>query len=161
MKNSEAGNSKISHRNFKQIVNTFYNEEINKIENQEEAPLKNQGTIKIQPKIIYDKFLGNMKVEFKIGNQKMYKIKNLAEFYTRMLEKEYYQYGEKLKFVHTKEMFEPESWDLLDFILKYAEIIKYANSNTNSNYRYYGKSLSETSILLGNSGMDDLFEQFN
>lgn len=159
MKNSEAGNSKISHRNFKQIVNTFYNEEINKIENQEEAPLKNQGTIKIQPKIIYDKFLGNMKVEFKIGNQKMYKIKNLAEFYTRMLEKEYYQYGEKLKFVHTKEMFEPESWDLLDFILKYAEIIKYANSNTNSNYRYYGKSLSETSILLGNSGMDDLFEQ--
>jgi len=147
-----------NHRNFKQIVNTFYNEEINQID-KEETSLKNKGTIKIEPKIIYDKFSGNIKVEFKIGNQKMYKIKNLSEFYTRMLEKEFYKYGEKLQFIHTKEMFEPQDWDLLDFIIKYAEIIKYANSNTNSNFRYYGKSLSETSILLGNSGIDDLFNR--
>ena len=38
------------------------------------------------------------------------------------------------------------------------KIIKYANSNSNTNYRYYGKALSETSIILGNSGIDDLFE---
>ena len=75
-----------------------------------------------------------------------------------MMEKEFYKYGEKLQFVHTKEMFDEESQKLLDFLLKYAEIIKYANSNSNSNYRYYGKALSETSILLGNSGIDDLFE---
>lgn len=155
---SEEDKNQTNNRNFKQIVNTFYNEEINQIV-PEETPLKNKGTIKIEPQIIYDKFSGSMKVEFKIGHQKMYKIKNLSEFYTRMLEKEFYQYGEKLKFIHTKEMFEQESWELLDFILKYAEIIKYANSNTNSNYRYYGKSLSETSILLGNSGIDDLFER--
>ena len=55
-------------------------------------------------------------------------------------------------------MFDEESQKLLEFLLKYAEIIKYANSNSNSNYRYYGKALSETSILLGNSGIDDLFE---
>ena len=48
--------------------------------------------------------------------------------------------------------------DLLEFILKYAEIIKYANLNLSSNYRYYGKALSDTSIMLSNTGVDDLFE---
>ena len=145
------------YRNFKQMVNTFYNEEIEGI-SEEEQELKNKGTVHIEPQIMYDRFLGDIKVEFKIGNKRMYKIKNLAEFYTRMLDKEFYRYGEKLQFIHTKEMFDEESQKILDFLLKYAEIIKYANSNSNSNYRYYGKALSETSILVGNTGLDDLFE---
>ena len=149
---------KDNYRSFKQIVNIFYNEEVNGIGVEEETILKNERTIKIEPKIIYDKFSGDMKVEFKIGTNKMYKIKDLSEFYTRMIEKKFYKYGEKLQFVHTPEMFEDESRPLLDFILKYAEVIKYANSNSNSNYRYYGKALSDTSIILGNTGIDDLFE---
>lgn len=147
-----------NYRNFKQIVNIFYNEEIDEIDHDEEMTLKNKGTVKIEPKIIYDKFSGDMKVEFKIGTKKMYKIKDLSEFYTRMLEKESYKYGEKLEFIHTREMFEEESKPLLDFILRYAEVIKYANSNSNSNYRYYGKALSDTNIILGNSGIDELFD---
>lgn len=147
-----------NYRNFKQIVNTFYNEEIEEINYDEEIILKNKGTIKLEPKIIYDKFSGDMKVEFKIGTNKMYKIKDLSEFYTRMLEREIYKYGEKLEFIHTKEMFQEESKPLLDFILRYAEIIKYANSNSNSNFRYYGKALSDTNIILGNSGIDELFD---
>ena len=150
-------NNNLQYRNFRQLVNTFYNEEIDEID-KDEKELKNKGTIQIEPKVIYDRFLGDIKVEFKIGNKRMYKIKNLSEFYTRMLEKENYKYGEKLQFVHTKEMFDEESQILLQFLLKYAEIIKYANSNSNSNYRYYGKALSETSILLGNTGIDELFE---
>ncbi len=151
-------NNESNYRNFKQIVNTFYNEEIEEINYDEEIILKNKGTVKLEPKITYDKFSGDMKVEFKIGINKMYKIKDLSEFYTRMLEKEIYKYGEKLEFVHTKEMFQEESKPLLDFILRYAEIIKYANSNSNSNYRYYGKALSDTNIILGNSGIDELFD---
>ena len=145
------------YRSFKQMVNIFYQEEIEGVEIEEESG-KKSGDIKLEPTIFYDKFQGDIKVEFKIGKKKMYKIKNLAEFYTRMMEKDFYKYGEKLQFVHTKEAFSEESQSLLAFILKYAEIIKYANSNSNSNYRYYGKALSETSILLGNSGLDDLFE---
>lgn len=151
-------NQENNYRNFKQIVNTFYNEEVDKIDQNETIKLKNKGTIKLEPKIIYDKFSGDMKVEFKIGVQKMYRIKDLSEFYTRMLEKQFYKYGEKLEFVHTREMFEEESKPLLDFTLQYAEIIKYANSNSNSNYRYYGKALSDTNIILGNSGIDELFD---
>ena len=145
------------YRNFKQMVNLFYNEEVHEIESDEDE-LKGKGTIKLEPKLFYDKFSGEMKIEFKIGNKKMYKIKDLAEFYTRMIEKDFYKYGEKLQFVHTREIFEEESKPLLDFLMKYAEIIKYANSNANSNYRYYGKALSETNIVLGNTGIDELFE---
>ena len=152
--NYEAGLE--SYRNFKQIVNIFYNEEIDGIS--EEEKLKKPGTIKIEPKIFYDKFSGDMKIEFKIGNKKMYKIKNLSEFYTRMLNKEFYRYGERLQFIHLEDAFEEESKKMLEFIMKYAEIIKYANSNSNSNYKYYGKALSETSIIAGNSAIDDLFD---
>ena len=145
--------------NFSQIVKTIYNHELNEIDKDlEDNELKNTGTIKIEPKIIYDKFTKEMKVEFKIGNKRMYKIKNLAEFYTLMMLKETYKYGDKLEFVHRKEMFDQESQGLLEFVLKYAEIIKYANSNANSNYRYYGKALNENNIILGNTGLDELFD---
>ena len=154
----ENKSSNAKFRNFKQIVNTFYNEEIEEIEKVEESQYKKLGTIKIEPKILYDKFTNSMKVEFKIGNKKMYKIKNLTEFYDRVINEEAYKYGDKLQFIHKKENFEDGSQKLLDFILKYSEIIKYTNSNSNSNYRYFGNALSETNIVLGNSGIDELFE---
>ena len=146
------------YRNFKQIVTAFYNEEVDGIDSEEETSLKNKGTINLEPLITYDKFSGDLKVEFKIGNKRMYKIKDLSEFYDHMRNQEFYRYGEKLQFIHSREMFTEESKPLLDFLLKYAEIIKYANSNSNSNYRYYGKALSETCILVSNSGLDELFD---
>ena len=154
---SDSEDKNIKYKNFNQIVNTLYNEEVENFD-EEEVKVKNAGSIRIEPKIYYDKFSKDMKIEFKIGKSKMYRIKNLSEFYTRMLERTFYKYGEKLQFVHTREMFEEESIPLLDFLLKYAEIIKYANSNSNSNYKYYGKALSESSIIVGNSGIDDLFD---
>ena len=57
------------YRGFKQIVNIFYNEEIEGID-EEETELKEQGTIKLEPEIFYDKFTGDMKVEFKVGNKR-------------------------------------------------------------------------------------------
>ena len=142
---------------FEQIVNTFYNDEIENIIDTTEKR-KDKGNIKIEPKIIYDRFTGDLKIEFSIGKQKMYKITNLSEFYIRMLNKEKYKYGPKLEFIHEKEEFEESSQKLLEFILKYAEIIKYANSNSNPNYRFYGKAFNEEHVILSNSGLDDIFE---
>lgn len=144
-------------RAFKQIITTFYNEEIEAIENNPSG-LKDKGKIQLEPKMMYDRFTNTMKIEFKIGNKRMYKIKDLSQFYTSMTNQELYRYGDKLQFVHTKEMFTEDSQKLLGFILKYAELIKYANSNSNSNYRYYGKALNESSIVVGNTGIDELFE---
>ena len=152
--NKKVGSSK--YRNFKQIVNTFYNEEVDNIENND-ASLQEKLNIKIEPIILYDKLIGTMRVEFKLGKDRMYKIKNISDFYTRMEKKEKFKYGEKLDFIHTAEVFSDDSQDILKFLLKYAEIIKYANSNT-SNLAYYGKTMNESSILLSNSGLDEIFE---
>ena len=43
------------YRSFRQIVNTIYNEEIDDIAEDEEKTKKNKGTIKIEPKIYFDR----------------------------------------------------------------------------------------------------------
>ena len=148
----------VKYRSFRQIVNNFYNEEVETIDDDKEVIVKSKGIINIEPKIIYDKFTNDMKIEFKIGDKRLYKLKSLSEFYDRMLNKSFYHYGDKLQFIHTRESFVEKDRPLLDFILKYAEIIKYANSNSNSNYRYYGNALSDNTIIVSNTGLDDLFE---
>ena len=150
--------SQRKYANFNQIVNTFYNEEIDKIGEGQDFVSKEEKTISIQPKLLYDPFTNDMKVEFRIGNKRMYKLKSLPEFYEKILNNELYSYGDKLKFVHNRKMFKEDSQDLLNFLLKYSEIIRYANSNSNSNFRYYGKALNESSIMLGNSALDEFFD---
>ena len=150
-----SGNSK--YRSFKQIVNSLYSEEMQEIE-KEKLQKKEEKKIKIEPKIIYDKYTNKLSIEFKIGEQKMYKLKSLTDFYDRMLNEENYKYGSKLEFIHTKEAFEEDYQKLLEFILKQAEIIRFANSDANSNYRYYGKVINDEYIVLNNSGIDEIFE---
>ncbi len=156
--NTKEQKNRNKYNSFNQIVKTLYNEELDEIDSNLDIELKNKGTIKIEPKIIYDKFTREMKIEFKIGNKRMYKLKDLAEFYKLMLNNEFYRYGDKLEFVHRKEMFESDSQELLQFLMKYAEIIAFTNSNANSNYKYYGKALNESSIIIGNTAIDELFE---
>lgn len=146
------------YNSFSKIVKTLYNEELNEIDSDIDAELKNNSNIKIEPKIIYDKFSKEMKVDFKIGNKRMYKIKNLAEFYKLMINGEVYKYGERLEFIHKKEVFDENSQNLLQFLLKYSEMIAFINSTANSNYRYYGKALNESSIIVGNTALDELFD---
>ena len=145
------------YRSFKQIVNSFYSEEMQEINDTKEEQEKIE-KVKIEPKLIYDKYTNILKIDFKIGNQRMYKLKDLTEFYDRMISQEKYKYGNKLEFVHKKEMFEENDFQILDFILKNAEIIKFVNSEANSNYRYYGKALNENYITLSSRDLDEIFE---
>ena len=143
------------YRGFKNIVTQFYNDEIEKI-NKDDFINKAKEKVKIDTKIIYDKFSGNIKLEFKIGNKRMYKIKDLSEFYTRMSNHEYYKYGEKLEFLHIKENFEEESRELLDFIMKYSEVLK-CTSNVYK-HNYYGNTITQSEMILGESMIDEAFE---
>ena len=114
------------YRSFKQIVNEFYAEEMQEIEESNKQEEESEKT-KIEPKIIYDKYTNNLRIEFKIGNQRMYKIKDLAEFYDRMQTGEKYKYGSKLEFVHKIENFEENERQLIEFILRQSEIIRFEN----------------------------------
>lgn len=143
------------YRVFNQVFKEFYNlSDIEEVDNKSEKISK--GTIHIEPKIIYSKFNNTIKLEIKIGEKQFYKVKSLPEFYDRFLNEEKFKYGSKLEFVHTRDKFVEEDRKLLDFVLKYAEIIKYANESS-TGYDYYTKRLGEDSILLSNTGLDELF----
>ncbi len=148
------------YKKFKQLVNIFYNEELGILDkNDHELQEKDIGSVVIEPTIIFDKFTGNMKVEFRIGRARRYKIKDISEFYDKMINEESYSYGERPVYVRSREAFNEQSKKLLDFILKYGESIKIANPNSNtSNYNYYGSKFDTSRIIVGNSGIDELFE---
>ena len=139
---------------FNQMINTFKNLAI--LEEEKEKIIVAKQNIHIQPKIFYDKISDNLKIEIKIGTDTFYKVKSLPKFYNRFLNSENYKYGPKLEFMHTKENFEEESQKILEYILKYAEIAKYANEASNG-YEYYTNRLGEDAILISNSGLDELF----
>ncbi len=144
------------YRSFHQIVSMLYNEEIETLSEEEQKQIVQN--IALEPKMIYDKYHKSLRLEVKIGNKRLYKIKNLSEFYNNMFYKQNYRYGAQLEFIHTKEAFAEESQPLLEFILEQAENIKHVNSEANISYRYYGKALSESEILINNTSLDELFD---
>lgn len=156
-----SGENKIEKRekytDFKDMLNTFYEDGMKEIEGVEQESRRINKEIKILPKIIYDKYTEELRVEFRLGTPKQfYKIKNLIQFYDSMMNKESYKYGEKLEFVHEEESFAEENRTLLQFILKYAEIIKYVNSNGGSSFRYSGNLLNQGAIILSHTALDEL-----
>ena len=143
------------YRVFKQLVNTFYYKD--QVQEEKNMNLISQHSIRIEPTLIYHSFYKTLKVEFKIGNKQLYKLKKLPDFYTRMLKNENYRYGSKLEFIHNEQAFEEESIPFLHYIMKYAEIIKYVNETTGS-YGHYGVSMQDDFITISNSGLDEIFE---
>lgn len=143
------------YRTFKQLINAFCYNNSNENLNLNEQIIPH--TIKLEPKLIYNSYNKNLKMELKIGNKNLYVLKSLPEFYDRMINEEYYQYGTKLAFKHTEEAFEQDSLKLLNYVLKYAEIIKYANESSKV-YSYYGSTLNDRYITISNTGIDELFE---
>lgn len=141
---------------FNQLIKEFYY--LDEAEKENDNTQKEiSGNIHIEPKIISSKFYNSLKLEIKIGEKQMYRVKSLPEFYDRFMEREKYKYGAKLEFVHTKEKFAKEDQKLLDFVLKYSEIVKYANESS-TGYDYYTKRIGEDAIIISNTGLDDLFD---
>ena len=145
-------------RVFKQMLNTFIMDE-NMEKNCFDSNSLN-ASIKLVPEIIYDQYTKKLKVEFKIGKKELFKIKNLVEFYDKMLNGENYKYNDSLEFIHKKENFEKSSLPILDFLLKYAEIMKFSGEITN-NYTYYPKNFLHSNIVLSNTALDEIFDIYN
>ena len=138
------------YRIYRQMINSFYSEEQKEINKK----LPENEKVRLESKLIYKEDIKSFRLEVKIGNKQMYKIKDLPTFYTRMINNEIYKYGSKLEFAHIRENFENSSLPLLDYILKYAEIIKYTNE---AEERYYTHALDRAYIAVSNSGLDELF----
>ncbi len=149
------------YKTFNQIIKTFYDDLSEKEPiNQTKIKAVND-LIEIEPKIIYDTANKEMSIEFKVGDGKnSYKIKNLGSFYDAYSNKDVFKYGQKLEFKHTREAFREKDLKILDFILKYAEIIKYTNESIGQQ-RYYGMTMNEGIITISNTCLDEMFDVFN
>ena len=138
---------------FKQVIHTFYHNETEKTKD-----IQNKvNNLSIEPKIIYDTFNKTLKLEIRIGDSQLYRIKSFPEFFELMLKHEEFKYGSKLEFVHEKSVFKEDCQPLLDYVLKYAEIIKYANETVGS-YGKYMRTMSNEYITISNSGLDEIFD---
>jgi len=146
------------YKTFNQIISTFYDELREKEEKKKTGKKVSANLIGIKTKIIYNTADKEMSAEFKINDGKsFFKLKNLIEFYDNFLDGGVHKYGQKLEFVHTRDMIKPEDQKLLDFILKYAEIMKYTNESLGQQ-RYLGKVMKEGEIIISNTCLDELFD---
>ena len=152
----ETGNNK--YRGFSQIVNSIYNEAIENLDETQEENKKIDKQVELKPKFIYDNMDEKITLEVFIVNNSMYQIKKLSEFFDKIQRKKDYQYGNKTEFVNSRESFKDECIPFLNFVLKYAEIIKYGNENSNANYRFGATALSESKIIIDKNAIDELFE---
>lgn len=84
-------------------------------------------------------------MNFKIGRNRLYIIKNIAQFITYMTNNEYHSYGKALGFVHDPELLDENSLKMYQFIQKY-----YHTHLSNSN-----------NIIINNANIDALWDLIN
>lgn len=83
-----------------------------------------------------------LKVSFKIGQTRMYVLNNICEFYEAYQNETELYYGKQLRFIPKRENFTKDSQEMLDYIIKYAEMIEY-----NNRYSNYGMSSSSNKFI--------------
>ncbi len=149
--NANNVNEKDKYRLFRQMLNSFYNDEQRALNEK----MYNGVLYEIKPTLFFDSDLKNIRVEFEIisGNNK-YKIKNIVNFYDNVLARNVVKYGKKIEFMHCTEAFDESSKGILKFLMKYAEMIKYFNER---NSKYFRTTVADSFIEVSENGMDDLF----
>ena len=153
--NANNVNEKDKYRLFRQMLNSFYNDEQRALNEK----MYNGILYEIKPTLFFDSDLKNIRVEFEIisGNNK-YKIKNIVNFYDNVLARNVVKYGKKIEFMHCTEAFDESSKGILKFLMKYAEMIKYFNER---NSKYFRTTVADSFIEVSENGMDDLFNSLN
>ncbi len=72
--------------------------------------------IRLQPLLYYDTYNRRLEASLKIGNNKMYKVRNIGQLYINFLNENYAEYGKYLAFTHRLNMLDERSQRLLKII---------------------------------------------
>lgn len=97
-------------------------------------------------------------IEYRIGNNKKYIIKNLPEFIARMDNQENYSYGKFLELVHSEKNFSDFALKQIDFIRKCVNY--YNEKNNESYYSYYYYRGVGREIYLEAPLLDDFYDLY-
>lgn len=117
------------------------------------------GKVRLEPHLVCG--AAGAKLDFRIGINKLYVLKNIFNFESALDNHENYKYGKNLQFIHTMEAFDEESVPLVKYIRKWAQQNRDAY-RANSYYGYYygamenirymelsGRELEEFLLLMG------------
>lgn len=95
-------------------------------------------------------------VEYRIGNEKKYVLKNVTEFIERINNQEQYQYGKQLNFVHSMNNFTESGKKQIEFIKKAIAL----NDEKNKKRSYYEKFSLNRKIAIDSDLIDDFYELY-
>lgn len=107
--------------------------------NTKKAELAN--SITIEPKL---ELVGTdtLKLSFKIGQSRMYVLKNIKDFYQAYKQETELDYGKQLRFIPKRENFNEESQKIFDLIIEHAELAEYIQKfNRYNEYDLSGKEI--------------------
>lgn len=111
------------------------------------------GKVELEP--FFKMNYGYASVEFKIGTEHMYVLKNISAFLRALERNEKIRYGKKLDFYHNKEAFSEQAWEFVTF-LKQQELDKRRQTQYHAYYVYTGSY--ERTMELDEVGIDRFFE---
>lgn len=82
-------------------------------------------------------------VEYKIGNEKKYVLKNITDFIERINNQENYKYGKALEFVHSEKNFTENALKQIDLMKKAIQL----RNQDMEEYRYYYEPIKRNMII--------------
>ena len=116
-------------------------------------------SIRIEPHMDWNRF--GITWRFKLGNTRMYIMKDIFEFAEHLQKHELASYGKQLSFLHIDEAFEPASLPLAKFLYKWA--VQHQKEYMEHKSYYYGYEevrKKAKDIILNRSERDWFFKHF-
>lgn len=108
------------------------------------------GNVELEPTLHLD--YEEERVDFRVGMEQMYVVKDVEQFVNMIRKQEYFEYGKKLAFVHTQSAFTKESLDLITMLLREEQM-------NHANY-YYRKQRDKRFWELGARQLEELLEHY-
>ena len=89
--------------------------------NREVARIQQEGQeafVTFAPRLMINQRSGDIRVEFKLGRERLYRIKDLLSFAQAMRHGTYVEYGKNFAFYHSLDAFTPKSRPLVEFVVE-------------------------------------------
>lgn len=100
----------------------------------------------------------NLFLTFTIGRERRYIIKSVSEFIRNIIAENTVYYGKNLEFKHKLSLFDKQSMELIDIIMKEYDNNGLSAAKSNNNYFYYPNAFINKILFLSSRVLDSFFD---